>query len=225
MNTSTKTIRTALLATALAAGALASDAGAQLGCGGVVGPGQQVTLTGNLGPCDDVPQVVTVNGGRLDLGGFTISCADTDGDNALPTAVELDGKKSRLTNGTVTGCYNGVTVAGSGKHTVQGVTATGNANDGMQVQSNGNKIVGNTAAANGDEGFEVLGNKNKLVRNVSTGNDSDGIDVDSDARGNKIQQNQATGNGGSDLQNSDGSCKGNKWRKNVFGSRSSSCIK
>jgi hypothetical protein len=213
------------LTAALAVAMLPAAARAQLGCGDVVGPGQKVTLTGNLGPCDDVARVVTVNGGTLDLGGFTISCADTDGDNALPTAVELDGKKSRVTNGTVTGCFNGVTVSGTGKHTVQGVNATGNAVDGIQVRSNGNKILGNTTASNGDEGIEVLANKNKILQNVSTGNGSDGIDVDGDTKGNKIQKNQATGNGGADLQNSDGSCKGNKWKKNVFGTRSSSCIK
>ena len=224
----TMTVRTVTLwglAGVLAGGLTASDARAQIACGGIVGPGQTVTLTGNVGPCDDVAVAITVDGGTLDLGGFTLSCADTDEDNALPTGIELNGKKAQVRNGSVVGCFNGVRVEGSGKGVVTGMTLSGNASDGVQVRSDKNKITANTTSGNGDEGVDVLGSKNKIIGNTTTGNGADGIDVSSSARKNKILRNTSTGNAGADLQDSGAGCKANKWKQNTFGTKSSDCIK
>jgi parallel beta-helix repeat protein len=209
----------------LAVSLLPCGAWAQVACGGTVGPGETVTLTGDLGPCDDVPAAVTVEGGTLDLGGFTIFCADTDGDDRLSVGVELGGTKAQVRNGTVTGCYSGVRVEGGGKAAVTGVTASNNATDGVQIRSDKNKIKGNTAAGNGDEGFDVLGSRNKITGNTATGNSSDGIDVASNARKNNVVRNISTGNGTADLQDSGAPCKSNTWRKNTYGSRASDCLK
>ena len=228
MRTNTMTVRTAVLYGILGglAGCLvAPDAWAQVACGDKIGPGQTVTLTGNVGPCDDVGAAVTVDGGTLDLGGFTLSCSDTDGDNALPIGILLTGQKAQVRNGTVTGCYDGVRIEGGGKAVVSGVTASQNANDGVQIQTDKNKVTGSTTAGNGDEGIEVFGSRNKIIANTVTGNGSDGIDVGGSTRKNKILRNVATGNGGDDLEDSGGGCKANRWRKNTFGSRAADCLK
>jgi parallel beta-helix repeat protein len=225
MRANTMMVRTAALCGLLAGLAGTPDARAQVGCGDTVGPGQTATLTGDVGPCDDVGAAITVDGGTLDLGGFTVSCADTDGDNALPVGIQVEGTKAQVRNGTVTGCYNGVRVDGSGKAVVTGVNASQNATDGVQIRSDKNKVTATTATGNADEGFDVLGSKNKVIGNTATGNGSDGIDVGSSARKNKVIRNVSTGNDGADLQASGASCKANRWRKNTFTTRSDDCLK
>lgn len=243
--------RSALLV-ALCLGVFApGGAVAQIACGDTVGPGQTVTLTGNVGPCDNLRAAITVDSGTLDLGGFTVLCADLDenGKSNLPYGVELAGKKAAVRNGTVTGCYHGVRVGGAEKSSVEGVTASSNAVDGFNVDGkknklsgnvstgNGedgidlvpgadkNKITGNTISSNRDEGIDVSGNKNTLTGNTTTANGEDGIDVAAAAKKNKIMRNTATGNADRDLNNSGASCKANTWRTNTFVTSSASCIK
>jgi parallel beta-helix repeat protein len=245
---STRMRRPFLLLSALAGALAVAEASAQIACGGTVDPKQTVTLTGNVGPCDGGSVVITVNGGTLDLGGFSLTCADTNTDGEVPDGIALTGKKSKLRNGSVLGCDTAVIVVGDGKSTVEGVTASGSVNDGIGIGSDKNKIVGNIStgngedgidlissadknkvignnfSSNGDEGVDVTGNKNKVVGNTVNGNGTDGIDVDDSAKKNKILSNNVQGNAAVDLQASGGSCKANKWKKNTFGTRSADCL-
>lgn len=200
-----------------------AHAGAQLPCGTVIGRGEQMTLTGDVGPCDnDDAAALRVDGGSLDLGGFTVSCADMDADADLPQGVVLFGKKATLRNGRIVGCSNGVGLAGSGKHLVENVTVTGssddgfdiaegtknklnnnvasqNASDGYYVRTSKNKLTGNTASQNGDDGFTIAagGNKNKLSGSTATNNADDGFEIDGSK--NKLLATTATQNGESGI--------------------------
>jgi parallel beta-helix repeat protein len=242
-------VRLGLAIAGLALTTIVGETSAQIDCGGVVGPKQTVTLTGNVGPCDGGSVALTVDAGTLDLGGFSLICDDTDENGAVPDGIALTGKKARLRNGSVVGCDTGVLVLGDGKATVEGVTASNSVNDGIGVGSDKNKITGNNASgngedgidlissadknkvtgntfsSNGDEGIDVSGSKNKLIGNTANANGSDGIDAGPSTRKNKIVGNTVTGNGGADLQSSGGPCKANVWKKNTFQTSSDSCLK
>jgi len=174
---------------------------AQLSCGSTIGKGQEVTLTANLGPCDGVGAALVVDSATLDLGGFMVACADTNGDQDLPQGVVLLGKKAKVMNGRVAGCSNGVGLAGEGKHLVQGVTITGSADDGIDVaRGDKNKILGNTTSNNASDGIYVRTDKNKVSDNVTTRNGEDGIDVPSTGDKNKLVRNRAEGNADSGIE-------------------------
>jgi parallel beta-helix repeat protein len=134
--------------------------------------------------CTDDP-ALTVDGGLLDLGGFTVVC---DHDPTLEgVGVLLDGSGARLRGGAVTGCFLAVHVAGAGGHTVRHVTASA-AGRGMFVESDGNRILdsqvlralddaavqvdgsdnllrANSVGGAGDQGFEINGSDNRIVGN------------------------------------------------------------
>lgn len=124
---------------------------------------------------------LTVDGGLLDLGGFTVVCDQTE------VGVLLDGRGARLRNGAVTGCVLAVHVAGEGRHTVRNVIASAS-NQGVFVESDGNRLLNshvlrgledaavqvdgadnllssNHVAGSNDQGFEINGNDNRIVRN------------------------------------------------------------
>ncbi len=188
-------IRAAALAAVVQA--LAGDpspAAAQAVCEGYVGPGETLVLSADLGPCDGEFEALLVEGGTVDLGGHTVSCADTNGDGVLPYGIVLVGKKAQLRNGTVTGCYHNVMLEDRGRHTVENVTAEGAAVDGFQLHSSRNRFYGNTALGNGDDGIQIADQKNKLSGNVAQGNVEDGIDVVAGGR-HKLSDNAASGNG------------------------------
>lgn len=254
----------ALAATLQVLAGNASPATAQAACEGYVGPGQTLVLTEDLGPCDGEYEALFVDSGTVDLGGHTVSCADTDADGVLPYGIVLVGKKAQLRNGTVSGCYHNVVLEDRGKHTVENVTAQGALFDGFLLGSPRNRVTGSSALANGDDGFQISAPKNQLAGNVAAGNGEDGIDVvdtkstkltdnevsDNGDDGldiggdrnkvfrngstgntdtgiriggarNKVVGNTATGNGGWDLE---GSCSGNRYSENVYGSASGSCM-
>jgi len=180
-------------------------AGAQVACGDVVTKGATVTLTADLGPCDGssaTDAALAVDGGTLDLGGRTVTCADTDEDGDVPQGIVLTGKKSKLRNGTVAGCANGVVLLDQGKHRVEGITATGSVEHGVVADDDGgkSKLVGVTATGNGNDGMNVESDKNKITDAVTTGNVSDGIDLTSDADKNKVTNARAEDNGDNGIE-------------------------
>jgi hypothetical protein len=179
-------------------------AAAQVACGDVVLKGTTVTLTADLGPCDGsaTEAALTVDGGRLDLGGRTVTCADGDEDGAVPQGIVLTGKKSRVSNGTVTGCTNGVMLLDQGKHVVERVTASGSVEHGVVGDDAGgkNKLTGVTATGNGNDGMNLESDKNKIVDAVATLNVSDGIDLTSDADKNKVTNARAEENGDNGIE-------------------------
>lgn len=189
-----------------------ADAGAGLACGGVVGPGQTVTLTANIGPCASGTgtAAVTVDSGTLDLGGFEVTCDTVD----PVDGIVLAGAGAVVINGTVRDCSRGIVVGGTGKHRVSDMnvhTSVGdglevlegsdknklaalgsfdNGGDGIQIDGDKNGLTGCTAS-NNDDGVEVDGDKNKVRDCVTLGND-DGFDIDGDK--NKLSANNAEGN-------------------------------
>jgi parallel beta-helix repeat protein len=244
----------------------ASPAAAEAVCEGYVGPGETLVLGADLGPCDGEFETLLVESGTLDLGGHTVSCADTNGDGILPYGIVLVGKKAQLRNGTVTGCYHNVILDDQGRHTVENVTAQGALMDGFQLSSPRNRLYGSSALGNGDDGVQISDLKNKLAGNVAEGNGEDGIDVVDAARNsltgnavsgngddgvdvfgdrnklvgnestanadsgirvggarNKVLANTATDNGGYDILGSE-PCTSNRYRDNVYGSASGSCM-
>jgi parallel beta-helix repeat protein len=196
MTTFTRLPRPLALAVAAAGfAAAAAEVSAQIACGATINQGETVTLTSDLGPCDGVEGAVILESGILDLGGHTVSCADTNGDGSVPDGVVLLGRKAQARNGMVTGCDYDVYVGGSGKHTVEAVTTTAAVVYGFYVASDSgkNRLAGNTASANLDDGFQVRGPKNKVEGNVANGNGEDGIDL-TQAKANRITANTTTNN-------------------------------
>lgn len=197
----------AVIGLVYAAATQPGDAGAQVACGDVVEG--SVTLTGDLGPCDGIPAALVLDGGRLDLGGFTVSCAtgsETEG-------IVLIGKKARLSNGAVSGCECGVLLAGSGRHRVTGVTVVDAGDDAFFAQgdSDKNRLNANTATGANDDGFQINSSKNKLVGNTAQGCGEDGFDINSSADKNKITGSTAVGNldDGFDIGGDKNKLKGN----------------
>jgi parallel beta-helix repeat protein len=181
---------------ALAAGlfAVAAPVHAQIACGDTIGKGQTVTLTADLGPCDGVESAIIIDSGVLDLGGHTLSCADTNGNGKFSYGLDIRGKKAVVRNGTVTGCIDNVYVAGS-RQTVEGITATAAQRYGFYVASTSskNRLAGNTATGNADDGFQARGAKHTIDGNSASGNGEDGIDV-TQASKVKITNNTSTNN-------------------------------
>lgn len=182
----------------------ASSALAQLACGDVVGKGQKVTLTADVGPCDGGGQdaAIFVDGGTLDLGGRTVTCADLDTSGDTAQGIGLLGKKSKVTNGSVVGCQNGIFLAGDGKHLVQGVTVQGSLDDGVDSNEDAhkNKIYDSTFVQSGSDGIAIYSDKNKIARNTLSQNLGDGIDVDGGSDKNKLIENTATQNESSGIE-------------------------
>jgi parallel beta-helix repeat protein len=174
---------------------LAGTASAQIACGDVLQRGTTTVLTEDIGPCDGFDYALGVDGAVLDLNGHTFSCADTDGDGAVPDGIVLFGRKAVLRNGTVRGCDDNVFLAGKGKHLVENVTTTQAIEDGLYIQPNSNKslVTGTVAVANGDDGFELRGNRNRIESSTADSNVEDGIDV-AGAAGSLISANVVTGN-------------------------------
>ena len=195
--TNGRALRLALAATLVAA----TPALAQVDCGATIAKKQKVTLAGNLGPCDGVDAALVVDSGTLDLGGYTVSCADLDGDGDLPQGIVLFGKKAKVMNGTVVGCSNGVGLAGDGKHVVSGMTVLESADDGIDVVPGADKckIKDSTAMRNADDGIQLRSDKNKLVGNVASENGDDGYDLWSSAERNKVADARAERNGATGL--------------------------
>jgi hypothetical protein len=85
----------------------------------VVQKGQKVTLTADVGPCDGdsgSDAAIFLDGGTLDLAGHTVTCSDVDTNGDTSQGIALFGKKSKVMNGTVVGCQNGIFLAGDEKH-------------------------------------------------------------------------------------------------------------
>lgn len=179
---------TTLLPALVAVLALAVPAAAELACGTTVARGEKVTLTGPVGPCDDVTAAVVVDGGSLDLGGFSITCADGDGDGELPHGVMLLGKGAKLANGTITDCANGVAFGGRGRHRVANVTVQFSLDDGFDVlpEADRNRLQDVVALYNGDDGIQVRSDRNRARNATALGNGQDGIDLWTSAERNKV---------------------------------------
>jgi len=153
---------------------------------------------------------LTLDGGLLDLGGFTVVCGHAP---ATPSVgVLLSGSGARLRDGAVTGCVLAVHVAGDGGHTVRRVTASAS-NQGVFVESDLNRLIdshilrgledaavqvngsnnllrANAVAGSNDQGFEINGNDNRVVGN-RIGGLAEGVQLDGER--NRVVRNQIIG--------------------------------
>ena len=159
--------------------------------------------------CTDDP-ALTVDGGLLDLGGFTVVCDHEP--TVEGVGVLLEGSGARLRGGAVTGCFLAVHVAGDGGHTVSGLTASA-ADRGVFIESDGNRVFdsqilralgdaavqvdgsdnllrGNTVANAGDQGFEINGSDNRIARN-RIGGVAEGVQLLGER--NRVLRNQIFG--------------------------------
>ena len=162
-------------------------------CGAVLGPGGSFKLEADVGPCDE-QTAITVLSASLDLKGHVVFCQDTDADG-VPNGIELWGKGSRVKNGFVAGCHDGVVVVGQGKSIVDNVGSYFNWEDGFHVHSARNTLENNVAFANGEEGFILNSDNNRLNNNSAISNAQDGFDVDEGLGKNKLVGNSAQWNG------------------------------
>jgi parallel beta-helix repeat protein len=162
--------------------------------------------------CTDDP-ALTIDGGLLDLGGFSVVCDHPPPvPPALSIGILLEGQGARLRGGAVTGCALAILVAGDGGHTVRRVTASA-LNQGVFIESDGNRLFdshvlrgledaavqvngsdnllrGNAIAGSNDEGFEINGNDNRIVGN-RIGGVAEGVQLEGER--NRVLHNEIVG--------------------------------
>ena len=201
-----------VLAAALAGAILPGRAGAQLQCGDRVAPGQQVVLGEDLACDGDGAAVVVTGPAVVDLNGFTISCADQDGDGTVPrVGLLLLGWSVTVRNGTINECHNGVVAAGAGFHQIAEIAVLFGAGDGIVLASAEGRVrkalaffqrgagivlrgaastVSDSTATGNRVGFRVDA-RATLLRSVATANERDGFLVA--GAGSVLSDNRALG--------------------------------
>jgi hypothetical protein len=113
--------------------------------------------------CADDDPALVIQGGSLDLNGFTVTCDRT------VVGVLLEGKGARLGDGAVTGCELGVWAAGSGDHRIDRLTVSAS-NQGIFIESDGNRLShSNVLRGLNDAAVQVNGSNNHLRLNSLAG--------------------------------------------------------
>lgn len=158
-------------------------AGVAVTCGGTVTGSEK--LTANL-DCPANNPVVTIDGGTLDMAGYTIS-----GNGG--TCVHMAGRGARLKNGTISGCANGIVAGGQGAHKITAVIVRNHDSVGLWVGGDGNVIKLTAAVNNGTYGFLVGGDRNRIESCSVALNGSSGIQVSGDD--NTLTKSEAISNG------------------------------
>ena len=146
---------------------VASAAAAQVNCGDVI-TGKAI-MTSNI-VCGANDPAVTIDGGSLDMNGKSISGCSGDG-------ILLQGVKSSVANGRVSGCGKAFVVGGTGKHKLSNVIAINNSDTGFEVSigSDKNKFVNTIARDNGNMGYDCNGAGNSFTSCGAVGHPSDGF--------------------------------------------------
>jgi parallel beta-helix repeat protein len=124
---------------------------------------------------------LTLNGGKLDLGGHAVICDGTI------EGIVLEGDGAQVRNGAVVGCQFAVLVEGAGNHLVANLTASVQdpvpdddpGAEGLRVSSDGNRLVGNRVLLGGTNAIriDVMGDGNYVVGNT-VGGSQRGIRID-----------------------------------------------
>lgn len=167
-----------------------------ISCGDVLGPGGSFVLDSDVGPCSGPGPALTVISASLDLAGHTVSCSTES-----IYGIEVQGKGSRVRDGVVSGCSNGIVLFDQGAHEVRGVTASENIT-GFTVGSSRNTLTKNAATDNEFAGFAVGGSRNQLSDNTTSGSEFGFMFIGA-TRG-VLSRNTATGNSnGFEMYNSD----------------------
>ncbi len=174
----------ALMATGLAVTVNPAAAG-DVACGAIIT--EDTTLHEDVGPCTGDGLVVTASDIVVDLGGFSVTADNGDGDNAGIRLVNVTGVT--ITNGMVEGFDAGVLVVAGSGNTVVGMSVENNVNDfsdelGLEedctlgdgialLDSSGNTIGENDVVNNGPYGgITMIGDSddNVIERNSVRGN-------------------------------------------------------
>lgn len=140
-----------------------------LNCGDTIENNESATLDADIGPCntgDGADALRVLSRATLDLNGFTVECATS----LTPNGIVMVGERSKLMNGEVRYCLNGVFVSGTnpGRNTVQNVTSVENTSFGFAVGSSRNSLSRNSAIENGADGFHLFthrADRNKITDN------------------------------------------------------------
>lgn len=155
------------------------------------------------------PVALTVRGGRLDLGRFTVVCdPEEEEEEVQSVGILLDGQGARLRGGAVTGCVLAIWVADLGGHIVRNVTASGS-NQGVFIDSDGNRLLDSAVLRGfGDAAVQINGDNNIARSNDIAGSSDQGFEVNGDNNrivGNRIggvgEGIQLVGNGNQVLRN------------------------
>ncbi|MFT4572258.1 MAG: parallel beta-helix repeat protein [Hyphomicrobiaceae bacterium] len=170
---------------------LATSAQAQLVCGDAVEPGSKVVLTADVDGCTGAGvAALTITGpATVDLNGFQVRCSVID----PADGIAILGVGVRLSNGSVRGCNAfGVSLGGSGRHTLTDFAVKASSGDGVLVASDSNTLRG-VAATNGNaSGFNFTGSANRVSECTATNNNDQGFVVAGDAT--KLSSNAAVNN-------------------------------
>jgi parallel beta-helix repeat protein len=159
---------------------------ADIQCGDTIGPGENIKLTQDIGPCTGGPALTVVGPASLNLNGYTVAGdGDIDG-------IVLEGKRATVMNGTIIGCYNALVVMGQGRHKIKRIKAEDNIDQAFVVYSDNNMFLWNKADMNGDDGFYVEGSGNRFILNKIYDNDDEGLEIE--GHNNKVVANRARGN-------------------------------
>ncbi|MBA2495724.1 MAG: right-handed parallel beta-helix repeat-containing protein [Acidimicrobiia bacterium] len=207
MRTSKKAVTGALVASGMVVGGLALASGSATAEHNSNEPCMVVTadmtLTGDVGPCDGHGIIIQADNVTLDLAGFTVS-----GDNVEmeQVGVLFDGVSgSTVTNGTVTGFDAGVSIEGGSGNTVSGLTVEDNVNDMIETIDPRSIIIApgtmptpeqmqqiEAVTCNYGDGITTLDSSdNMIMGNTVTGNGPySGISLVGDSNGNMVSGNE-----------------------------------
>lgn len=179
-------------------------------CGQTLGPAAGTFRLGkSVGPCDGPEPALTIVGPyTLYMNGHRVFCVGPT-EPTVPDGIRVIGDHVRIFGdadpaefppsvGGAFSCRTGVVLAGEGTHSLYGVIAAGNRDDGFRVESNNNRLLAQGSAhplavVNGKNGFNVLGNGNKLERTDARNNGKNGFFIDGE--GNRLGYSNAFDNG------------------------------
>jgi Right handed beta helix region len=158
----------------------------------------------------------------FDVEGDKNKLQETDAVGNGDNGYELDGDQTKLQRITAIRNGNHGLFLGGERIKVKDCVVAGNTEDGMHVPGNDNKIEKCLVTRNGegnDPGINLAGDRTQVKKNIVMDNNPDGINVEDGADTSKVQNNVVLGNDGVDLRdgNAGGTCDGNQWKKNVFG--------
>jgi parallel beta-helix repeat protein len=142
------------------------------------------------------------------------------GGNALFGITAQDVTGLRIMGGTITGFQAGFHIRDTSGTRLVGVTASGNAGDGIFLLNCMDCLVaGSRASDNGNVGINLInsGPNTRVVGSTATGNHFAGIELfGSSSTGDRLAGNLATGNLSTDLFDSHLPACVNTWRVNTF---------
>ena len=175
-------------------------------CGDTINTGGTVSLTADVGPCDDnvEPALTVVAPTVLNLNGYRVFCEDTNGNGVVPNGILMTGNGGKIKDGTVEGCVDNIQLgnddsgASEGSHIVVGVVskntgfdAEGDGGDCFDIATANNKLKDSTAKNCSDDGIDIDGDNNVVKDNVVDGIGDNCLAAN--GASNRIKENEIVG--------------------------------